>query len=1164
MMTKRRFSAMSQVKIGLGLGGLIGLVVFNAACSRVGFKSNPEVAAVEENSECEGDSCPPVNGLLGKIKIFTTETWDKEEPQYVAGRDVLLRLEPSLAAEVWLNEAGDFHDTDGTPGLSVDSNGVIKQSHVLEGSEGVVKVWAMFRGKEVGDEVIVNDDVILDLTDPAMTFTPQGIVRVPEYTAIAKVVEANLDTVECKGPGEMSYESCADSLKGLDFSRKSLHPLDNVFTLQVRLTDKAGRKKEVTHSFQVDSHKPKVALQSPPTGKFNANTVSVRFQAVDSYDGNVGSGVEKIYCSFNGGTGFVEGAANNCEVKATPSADIYELVLKTPDAKIYNVVLKAKDKAGNESDVSAAINFEIDRSQPTLTVTAPSYYQTASTVSIPFVGAWPSGGTYTLKYECTLTAGTVVVQKDTACMAPTKVLTGLTNSEPGKEYVETIKAIFTRGSEPPYEVTKEVRFFVDLADPTATIAFAPGQLPLTNGTSANVLITAADMGSGLNPASLQCFLQKTSSAAVQVPCQLGATTLNIATLTDGAYAIYYLIKDLAGRGPVRSNTITLTIDRTGSPISISGPGVPMAGYSGVPNRVDGNVKPTFQIGVDASVNVATGVKCTIVGLFSDVACGGASFVLPANLPSSGVYELIVKVTDMAGNLSENTYIWAHDKTPPTVGLGDYATASFTGSSTTVSFSATDLMSEIQTVTCYLQRPSSTPVSIACPYTASTPGNMLSVRGEFTIANAVAGAYEFWVEATDKSNNKGISAHGVYNVTVEIKLVDKEKTLRSLDNKKIDILLILDTSGSMKDDLKVMAAKFNDFLAVLNGYDWRIGFVMNANAEGDKMVCNIKANSWVKGKIKCTAAPGHLDKAVIYSTSGAMADEKKPGFDGRLLDIDGAAGTYWITPTTPNSANLFLNTIQVHLPKITGPYVGNKNNAGEPIGLPASQHERSLFSLQRVLQRYKDSSFGGVNKDFFRANTHLAVINVSDEDETNFFQADTGELAYMDDTKYVLPCIGAVVTGKPCKIKHNTPQQTYDFVKQTFPDRNFVWNSIVEFPPDILDPNDDAGWNAHCARKATQHVNVGCYYREMAKLTGGKVVNIGVQGSYTQYLREIGEVTKQLARKVDLECAPYQGKVDLYVNASLVTIPYVIKGLTVEYQQDLPAGDYVAKYKCQLP
>ncbi len=1142
-------------------GWMLCFLTFNVACSRVGFVPSKALQQVDQQSLCEAEpdalDCQVPDALLGKLKIFTIDTWDKEEPQYISDRDVLLRLEPSEAAEVWLNEAGAFEDLEGVPGLSIDAAGVLKLEHRLEGNEGVVKVWAMFRGKEAGQDVVVSDDVVLDLTDPNLQFTDQGIVKVPAYIALAKIDEANLDTIECKGPGELAYGSCADSLSGLDFSRTTAHLLDNNYTLQVLLKDKAGRTKEITHRYQVDSHKPKIILQNSPTGRFNADTVALRFQAIDSYDGNLGSGIEKFYCSFDGGASFVEGTANNCEVKATTSVDVYELLLKTPEAKVYNLVLKAQDRAGHESEASEVVSFEIDRSQPTLTVSPPAFYQTSNSVTIPFQGSWPNGGNYTVKYECSLASGGVVVQTAAACEAPSKIVTGLATSEPGKEYVETIKAIFTRGNELPYEVIKEVKFFVDLADPTVALAFAPGQANPTNGTTANVLITAADVGSGLNANSLQCYLQKSGSAAALVPCTLGASTLSIAGLADGAYNIYYLIKDLAGRGPIRSNTITLNIDRTASPISISGPGLPMAGYPGIPNRVDASAKPKFQIGVDASVNAASGVKCSLVGLFTDLACGGASFVLPKNLPATGLFELLVKVVDKAGNESQNTYKWAYDTTPPDVGIGTYSANSYTGSSTSVNFVATDLMSEIASVTCYLQRPHAAPVGTNCPFAAATSGNLLSVRGDFAITNTTEGVYEFWVEATDKSGNKGVSAHGSYTVTVELKLVDKEKLLRSVDNKKIDVLVMLDTSGSMKEDLKVIAAKFNNFLNVLAGYDWRIAFVVNANTEGDRVICNVKAGTWYTGKTRCPIVGGdYSSHAAIAWSTGHVWNESVPGFDGRLLDIDGAEGTFWITPATANSSNLFFNTIQVHAAKKSGFFAGKS--------LPGTQHERSLFALQRVLARTKDGSFNNVNKNFFRANTHLAVINISDEDETNYFYASSTDLKYMDASKYLLPCVGTVTVGKPCKIKHNTALQTYNFVKQTFPDKNFVFNSIVEFPPGITDEKDDAGWNSFCAGKASRHVTPGCYYREMSQMTGGKVVNIGVQGSYTQYLEEIGEVTKQLARKVDLDCAPYENKVELMINTNRVTIPYVIKGQTVEYQQDLPLGDYTVKYKCVVP
>lgn len=1141
---------------------------FNAAP-----RSEPLASVGEQQSECaNGESangendCQASEAIQGKLKIFTTETWGQQEPEYVSSRDVLLMLEPSIAASIWLDEIGRFDAADEqSPILTALGPEVMKQAYRLEGNEGVVKVWAKFRSRESGSEITVYDDVVLDLTDPSIAFDQQGIVKTPSYSAKGKVTEANLSRVECKSAADASFVDCQDSMTELDFTKTLSHPLDGVFVLEVRLEDKAGRSFAAVHSYQVDSHKPLISLKNVPSGKFNSSTVKIGFQATDDYQGNQGSGIEHFYCSFDSGASFVEGAAKNCDVRATASADIYELNMKTTNAGKYNVVLKVKDKAGHESDPSTAVSFEIDQSQPTLTVTPPNYYQTSSSVAIPFEGSWPTGGNYTVKYSCQLASGGAIIKVDGNCTAPGYTFAGLAGSTPGKEYVATITATFTRGGEPPYVQSKELRFFVDLDNPTATLAYAPGQAGTTNGSIVNVLITAADAGSGINASSLKCYVQKSAGAVVSLPCQMGASSLNITNLADGDYSVYFQVSDQAGRGPVTSNKLPLTVDRTPSQISISGPGVPMAGFTGVPNRVDGSAKPSFQIRADASVNATQGIKCTMAGLFTDLACGASGFVLPANLPSSGPYELLVKVTDGAGNLSQNSFAWFYDKTPPQVGLGSFPANSYSGSKTNIPFSIVDTMSEITTVTCYLRPPGAVAGAVGCGYTPEKVGSLLSIKGSYGIDNLVVGTYEFWVEAIDKSNNKGASAHGTYAVTEEIKLVDKTKTIRSIDNKQIDILMVLDSSGSMQEELKGLAAKFSDFFSVLQGYDWRIGFVMNELKEGARVVCSATPNSYVAGKSKCPIGNGlHYDKAMIMWNNSAVWNESVPGFDGRLLDIDGAANTYWITPSSPNASNLFLNTLQVHLPKTTGYYVGRTDSSGKPAGLPPTQHERGLSTFRRVLERFKDGSFSGINKSFFRSNAHLAAINISDEDESNLFQADNAtHLSYMDSSKYILPCIGKVVTGEPCTIKHDTAQQTYDLLKQTLPNRNFVWNSIVTYPSGVTSATDDAGWNAHCVNKPTTGTNIGCFYRDMSQLTGGKVVNIAETGSYTQYLREIGEITKQLARKIDLDCAPYQNKVTLLVNGAAVNIAYVIKGSTAEYQQDLPAGDYTVNYQCQI-
>lgn len=136
------------------------------------------------------------------------------------------------------------------------------------------------------------------------------------------------------------------------------------------------------------------------------------------------------------------------------------------------------------------------------------------------------------------------------------------------------------------------------------------------------------------------------------------------------------------------------------------------------------------------------------------------------------------------------------------------------------------------------------------------------------------------------------------------------------NSKADILFFIDPSGSMREEMLMIADRFSSFISSMVGLDWRVAI-----------------------------------SSTDMSATGLV------GNAGRLIPFQNLSpATYFITATTPNYAQVFRDTIS--LPK------------SETVG---DDDERGIYNANLALDRRAE--FG-----FFRPDANLHFVFVSDEDE----------------------------------------------------------------------------------------------------------------------------------------------------------------------------------------
>tara|TARA_B110001454_G_scaffold28073_1_gene27466 strand:- start:68143 stop:69675 length:1533 start_codon:yes stop_codon:yes gene_type:complete len=262
----------------------------------------------------------------------------------------------------------------------------------------------------------------------------------------------------------------------------------------------------------------------------------------------------------------------------------------------------------------------------------------------------------------------------------------------------------------------------------------------------------------------------------------------------------------------------------------------------------------------------------------------------------------------------------HDDVGPEIVFQTYPAASIeVGVAVDISFYVRDGRSESVSVNCSLNG-----ITKSCFY-----GN-----NKVTLPELPVGIYTFSVSAKDDLQN--VTTRSVtWNVNSLYKKVNQKITVNNY--KKVDVLFVIDNSGSMEYEQQSMAQRTSQFLSILQGLDYQIAIT--------------------------TTDPRNINLG-----------------DGRLIPLTGGNGKKMIDASMPVSTaqNLLSQTLQ-------RPETGSGN-------------EQGIRSVYRTIERYNanESDF----KSFFRDGAQLSVVLISDEDESaNTSKNDPASLLNLINTSW---------------------------------------------------------------------------------------------------------------------------------------------------------------------
>jgi hypothetical protein len=428
----------------------------------------------------------------------------------------------------------------------------------------------------------------------------------------------------------------------------------------------------------------------------------------------------------------------------------------------------------------------------------------------------------------------------------------------------------------------------------------------------------------------------------------------------------------------------------------------------------------------------------------------------ANLNS--VNKVSVQFKDYDDSPSVCTSVsYIHDSSAPQLSLTRIPGSLILGSTISFTVQASDNLSGLDHFTCLLN---DQPYNCSGLTINTQAGGLTTFNGQLDFPNLPVNVYVAKVIAYDKLGNSVEAKHAFeivpasYNISQDM-IVKQNKNM-------VDILFVVDNSGSMSYEKSSMDQRIGHFMAMVADMDYHIAVT--------------------------TTDPRNS----VYG-------------DGNLVNFYNTSLKY-ITLASMN-----LTEAQTILGKTL-----KRTETG-------ASDEQGIYATYRAIERAKTA--GSPNSQFFRANASLAVVLISDEDES--------------------------ATGPK-----NLAGSLITLVRSTWPGKSFSFHSIITKPGDV-------------ACKNGQGYTYGTKYADLSNLLGVGTIGGSIIGSvcatdYAAQLSGIGQSVQDMAYTSPLNCQPsgdVHSSVEIFYQGTKYTGGYEVQGTKIVFNQQLSDGTYTLNYTC---
>lgn len=321
-----------------------------------------------------------------------------------------------------------------------------------------------------------------------------------------------------------------------------------------------------------------------------------------------------------------------------------------------------------------------------------------------------------------------------------------------------------------------------------SVALSNIPMPLSNIKDLKVGVNANETGVGVE--SIECSFDGSSYQAC-------AKHFEKANLSEGIHSLIVRATDKVGNisKPVK---LDFELDHT----------APVVKIVEAPSDYNKGGKLQYKISLADNRTEKPVLKCSI----NSIAIEKCTTNQEISVSSEGLNSFSVQAVDEVGNVSElQSHSFVVDRSGPVTTITDKPLDPSVEKTASFSFQSND--SGVNTVTQY----------------CSIDGGVFKVCSSPVKYSSLNNGLRFFdVYAVDALGNRGNTAR--YTWEIDDGIVSEE-ILVTKPVKKVDILVVVDNSSSMKKEQKEMGKRFGNFVGSLSGLDWKLG-IITTNADND--------------------------------------------------------------------------------------------------------------------------------------------------------------------------------------------------------------------------------------------------------------------------------------------------------------------------------------------
>lgn len=357
-------------------------------------------------------------------------------------------------------------------------------------------------------------------------------------------------------------------------------------------------------------------------------------------------------------------------------------------------------------------------------------------------------------------------------------------------------------------------------------------------------------------------------------------------------------------------------------------------------------------------------------------------------------------------------------------------------------------------------------------------------------------------------------------------------------KKVDILFVVDNSGSMSTEQNAIAARFSTFINTLDseGLDYRIGVTTTDVSDSPN------------------------NPARTINQNGALQD-------GKLIKFGN--NNYFLTPADASRVSLFAGTIQRQETLNCESFLAANptNNSSQYSANCPSPDERGIFAANMFVQNQSST--------MIRSDAHFALVFLADEDERSSLYAEsTFGLTYRlksDDLPQTLVnrikalgegksfSIHSIIVKPGAVVSGVSAEQAANMIAQSFVGAGNGSNSNK---PAVLMPGGDSTClNTQNSQTHNVRGSYGYLYALATRMTGGVEGDI-CASDYGSQLTNIGyNITEQI-NEIELGCPNPEVTSIVFTPASGAPT-WTLDGSRIKFSTTLPSNmrvDY--KWLCK--